>query len=171
MKRKLKIQELILVCVWLIILVLFFGDNVVKKASARFYRLDSEIAASQEKLQRLNAILKVEKELNAEYSNVFAGYRAIKDSDSLLQEIDSIAKKLNVNITNIKPESVKEETAFRSYSIKIEGQEDVSTLVKFLNVLTEEIRGTSIERLQFSAANRDELPKASITVHALVFKQ
>jgi hypothetical protein len=170
MKKKIKRQELILLSAWIIIILVISGDNIIRKASSRFYRLDEEIAASQEKLVRLNAILKREKELNSEYEKVFSGYSPVKDSDSLLQEIDAIAKKLNVNITNIKPASTKEDAAFRSYSIKIEGQDDVYAIAKFLNVLTEEIKGVSIERLQFSAQNRDELPKVTTTVNALVFK-
>jgi len=160
-----------LLSVWLIIILAIAGDSIVRKASFRFYRLDDEITASQEKLVRLNAILKQEKELNAEYKNVLAGYRPVKDSDSLLQEIDAIAKKANVNIINIKPLTTKAEAGYKSYSIKIEGQDDVYAVAKFLNVLIEELRSVSIERLQFSAVNRDELPKVSITINALVFNQ
>lgn len=171
MKKKIKRQELILLAVWLIIILVISGDSIVRKASSRFYGLDDEITINQEKLARLNAILKQEKELTAEYEKVLAGYRPIKDSDSLLQEIDAIAKKSNVNIVNIKPLSAKVEAAYKSYSIKIEGQDDIYAIAKFLNVLIEELRSASTERLQFSAVNRDELPKASITINALVFNQ
>jgi Tfp pilus assembly protein PilO len=170
MKRKLKRQELILLAVWIIIILAVAGDSAVRQAKVKFNRLDEEIVASQQKLARLNAIIKQEKELNAEYEKVFSGYQAFKDSDSLLQEIGEISKKLNVNITNIKPSSVKEETTYRLYSIRIDGQDEVYAIAKFLNTLTRELKSVSIERMQFSAQNRDELPKVSVTVNALVFK-
>ncbi len=170
MKKKIKRQELILFSVWFIIILIFAGESITRKVRSRFSSLDDEITASNEKLLRLKAILKQEKELNAQYTKVLSGYRPIKDSDSLLQEIDAIVKKLNVNILNIKPASTKEEKEYRVYSIKIEGQDDVYAIARFLNILIEELRSVSIERLQFSAVNRDELPKVSITVNALVFK-
>jgi hypothetical protein len=170
MKRKIKRVELILFSLWLIIILAVAGYVITGKARAVFIGLDDGINTNQQKLIRLNAILKQEKELNSEYGSVFSGYRAFNDSDSLLQEINAIARKLNVNITNIKPVSAKEETAYRLYTIKIEGQDDVYAVAKFLNVLSEELRGVSIERLQIGAQNREELPKVNILVNALVFK-
>jgi Tfp pilus assembly protein PilO len=170
MKKKIKRVELILFGLWLIIILAVAGYMIIAKASARFVQLDEGITANQEKLARLNAIIKQEKELGAEYEDVFSGYRPIKDSDSLLQEIDAIAKKLNVNITNIKPAAAKEEAGYRYYPIRIDGQDDVYAIAKFLNAICSQIRGVSIERLQFSSQNRDELPKVSIEVNALVFK-
>ena len=157
--------------VWLIIVIAVVIYMAISKASFRFNQLDDQITSNQEKLGRLNAIVKQEKELNREYEKALAGYNPIKDSDSLLQEIESIARKLNVNIVNIKPVSTKEETAYKSYSIRIEGQDDVYAVAKFLNILTDELRSVSIERLQVSSQNRNELPKVSVVVNALVFKQ
>ena len=171
MKRKIKRLELILLGVWLIIVIAVVIYMAISKASLRFNQLDDQITSNQEKLGRLNAIVKQEKELNREYEKALAGYNPIKDSDSLLQEIEAIARKLNVNIVNIKPVSTKEETAYKSYSIRIEGQDDVYAVAKFLNILTDELRSVSIERLQVSSQNRNELPKVSVVVNALVFKQ
>lgn len=170
MKKKLKRQELILIGLWLIIILVVAGESLVRESRTRFSRLDDEIVAGQGKLVRLNAILKQEKALNAEYERVLSGYRPVKDSDSLLQQIDAIAKRLNVNITNIKPASAKEEASYKSYSIRIDGQDEVYAISRFLNVLTAELKGVSIDRFQISAQNKDELPKASITVNVLVLK-
>jgi Tfp pilus assembly protein PilO len=171
MKRKIKRLELILLGVWLIIVIAVVAYMAVSKASFRFNQLDDQITLNQEKLARLSAIVKQEKELNVEYEKALAGYNPIKDSDSLLQEIESIARKLNVNIVNIKPVSTKEEAAYKSYSIRIEGQDDVYAVAKFLDILTDELRSVSIERMQVSSQNRNELPKVSVVVNALVFKQ
>ena len=171
MKRKIKRLELILLGLWLIIVISVVIYMAISKASFRFNQLDDQITLNQEKLSRLSAIVKQEKELNAEYEKALAGYNPIKDSDSLLQEIELIARKLNVNIVNIKPISTKEETAYKSYSIRIEGQDDVYAVAKFLDILTDELRSVSIERMQVSSQNRNELPKVSVVVNALVFKQ
>ncbi len=156
--------------VWIIIILAVSGESIIRKAGARFSGLDEEIASAQEKLIRLNAILKQEKALNEEYDNALSGYKPVKGSDALLQEINAIAKRLNVNITNIKPLSTKEEAAFQEYSIKIEGQDDVYAIARFLNVLIGELKSVSIVRAQFNAQNRDELPKINIIVNALALK-
>lgn len=171
MKRKIKRLELILLGVWLIIVISVVAYMAISKASFRFSQLDNQITVSQEKLSRLNAIIKQEKELNAEYEKALTGYNPIKDSDNLIQEIESIGRKLHFNIVNTKPISAKEDTAYKSYSLRIECQDDVYALAKFLNVLTEQLSSVSIERVQISSQNRNELPKISVIVNALVFKQ
>ena len=156
--------------VWFIIIVAVFGESIIRKAGLKFSGLDDEIVSAQEKLSRLNAIVKQEKALNDEYDKAWSGYRPVKSSDALLQEINSIAKRLNVNITNIKPLSNKEAAAFLEYSIKIEGQDDVFAIARFLNALIGELKSVSIERIQFNAQNRDELPKINVIVNALALK-
>jgi len=167
LKRK---QTLILLGAWLIIIVFVIGDSAVRNIYARFGRLDEEISLGEEKLLRLSAILKQEQDVAAQYDKVSSGYKNIQDTDSMLQEIERLARKSGINLLNVKPTAASDEGLYKTYSLKIEMQDDVPALGKFLNMVSEEFKGVSIERLQINAQNRDELPKATAAINAIVFK-
>lgn len=169
-EMRLKRRELILFGSWLIIVISVGGYLFLPRFFERQRRLDDQITLAEQKLARLRSIVKQENSLNAQYASALAGYRPVKDSDSLLQEIDAIARKMNVNILSVKPGPSKDEATHRSFTIKIEGQDDVGAVARFLFALLENLRSISIDKLQVSAQAREELPKVSITVNALVFK-
>jgi len=141
----------------------------IHQAYTNFNRLDEEIFMNEKKLYRLKAVLKQSGDLNSQYQEFFAGYKGINDPEGLLQEIGAVAKKLNLNITSIKPALTKIENKYKIYSIKIESQDDVLTLAKFIHNLSEELKNVGVERLQIKAQGRDELPKISMTLDAVVF--
>lgn len=169
--RKFKKKELILGSVWLIIIVAILGEFTARSVFTRFGRLDEEIALSEEKLLRLKAIAKQEKGLERSYRNLFAGYKDFKSSDKLLQEIQNIAKQADATILNIKPVSEKDEGLYKVYSIKIESQDEIQFIVKFIQALNRELKGVGIQRLQIAAREKQELPRASLIINAVVFKE
>ena len=168
---KIKKRELILLSSWLIIIAAVFGDYLIRSTHRKLAELYDEISLTQEKLSRISGIAKQADVINAEYDRVASNFREIKDSDSLLQEISAIAKKLNVNILNVKPGQAKDDGFYKSYSIKIEIQDEMPVLARFLFTLTEELKSIGVERLQVNAKTKGELPKATLQVSAVVFKE
>ena len=145
-------------------------DKYIQKAYNKFQRLEGEITLGEKKLFYLKTILSKAGEINSEYDAFFAGRSAARDSDKLLQDINSIARRLNVNIINIKPSLINDEAKFKAFSIKIESQDDVATLAKFLYALTEEQKNIGVERLQLKAQGKEELPRISLLLNAIAFK-
>jgi Tfp pilus assembly protein PilO len=164
-------QTLILIGAWLIIILVVIGDSVIKNVYNRFGRLDEEISLAEEKLVRLNAIIKQAKTVESQYDKVTQGLRNIQDTESLLQEIERLARKAGINLLNVKPTATKDEGLYKIYSLKIEMQDEVAALARFMNMVSEEFKGVGIERLQINAQTRDELPKATAAINAIVFKQ
>ncbi len=169
--RKLKKKELLLISLWLIIILGVVGDFAFRSVFVKFGRLDEEISLSEEKLLRLKAIAKQEKGLERGYRNLFAGYKDIKNSDKLLQEIQNVAKQADATILNIKPVSEKDEGLYKIYSIKIESQDEIQFIVKFIQALSQELKGVGIQRLQIAAKEKQELPRATLVINAVVFKE
>lgn len=167
--RKIKRQELLLLAAWLIIIVAVAGEFAVSRTKAKFSRLNDEIGSAEEKLIRLQAILNQKDTLILESAAVLSDYKPIQDTDRLFEEIDAVAKKLNVNVYNKVPLQPKPERGYTVYSVKIDCQDEVSSIAKFLFTLIEQLRTVSIERLQIVAQNRDELPKVSIVLNGLGF--
>ena len=75
-----------------------------------------------------------------------------------------------MNIINIKPNLIKDEKKYKTLSIKVESQDDIITLAKFLYALTEEKKNIGIERVQVKAQGKEELPRISLWLNATIFK-
>ena len=169
-KRKITKRKWFLFLIFLLTYLIFLGKNSIHQAYTNFSHLDEEIFMNEKKLYRLKAILKQSGDLNSQYQEFFAGYKGINDPESLLQEIGAMAKKLNLNITSIKPALTKIENKYKIYSIKMESQDDVLTLAKFIYNLGQGLKNVGVERLQIKAQGKNELPKISMTLDAVVFK-
>jgi len=167
---KIKKRELILLAAGVIIAAVFLANTAIQKAYFKFGRLEKEAALNEEKLLRLDSILKHAKDVNAQYENVVAGYKEITDSDNLLREIEDIANKTNLTILNIKPGAVKDEGLFKTYSIKISAQDEILSVASFLYGLTEGLKSVGVERVQINTENKNELPKVTLLINAAVFK-
>lgn len=133
--------------------------------------VEAEIAQNEQKLFKLKSILGKAGELNSEYEKAASKYKGPTDYDSLLQDISNIAKRLDVNILNIKPAVLSEDAKLKTYSIKIQSQCDVSAFTMFLHRLTEELKNIGLERVQIEAQGRDELPLISLSMRTTLFKE
>ena len=163
-------REVILFVVFLAIYATVSMDKLIEKVYNNFNRLQEEISLSEKKLFYLKSILNWSSEINAEYDALFTQEPAIRDSDKLMQEINTIARKQRVNIINIKPSLVNENERYKAFSIKIESQDDIATLGRFLYSLSEEKKSIGIERLQVKAQGQEELPRVSLWLNAATFK-
>lgn len=168
--RPFRKRELILMWVCLIIVAGILTGTVIRRINIKFSRLEEEIVFNQEKLLRLNTILRQAKELNSQYEKLLFGYKELKDANGLLQEIETVAKKMNINILSIKPGVTKDEDLYKTYSVKIEAQDEISSLARFLSALAEEMKSINIEQLQINAQSKGGLPKAGILISAAAFK-
>lgn len=151
------------------IVVVVMADKAVYNFYINFKSLGEEIEFNENKLVKLKAVSKRAEAINSEYEKTITKYKGLKKSDNLLQEISGIARRLGVNIINIKPSLTKEEAKFKTYSIKIESQDDVSTFARFLYALTEELKSVGVKRVEILAQGKDELPLISLTASATVF--
>ncbi len=152
------------------IAVILACEQAAVFAYQAFNRLDTDIAAKEKELFRLTSILGQKQELNTEYDNVISRYAELDDSDKVLQEIENIARKVNVNILNVKPIANKDEGTHKIYTIRIESQDEVASFARFLYALTEELKRIGVERLQITTPNKEELPKITLSLNAIALK-
>lgn len=157
--------------IWVIILLIIFSDSLFKNMTFKSSRLNEEIASNEERLLKLNAILKQSKEVNAAYESTFTDYKDIGDSDGLLARVQEISTGVGVNIFNIKPAASRDEGLYKVFTLKIEGQDDIPAFARLINSLSEKLKGISIERIQVNAQNKEEQPRVSILLNAVSFKE
>ncbi|HOW42804.1 MAG TPA: hypothetical protein PLF03_03980 [Candidatus Omnitrophota bacterium] len=165
---KLRKQELSLLAIWVIIIAAVGIDQGVRHFIGKAGGLDEEISLNEEKFIRLRGILKQEKAVEEQAAKVFAGYKDIQSTDSLLQEVQAVARKIGVNILNVVP-STKNEGGQKVFLIKIESQDDVASVLKFIYTLTEELKGVGVDHVQINAKEREQLPRISLYLRSTVF--
>lgn len=169
-KKEFNIREKIAMIVLVVIGVSIFAFNMAYKSVIRFKQINTEIVNNERKLFELTAILRTANKLNSEYETIASRYRQQHDYDSLLQDISNIARVSGANILNIKPTLVNEDKKLKTYVIKIQSQDDVSTFTYFLRALMEELKTIGVERVQIEAQGKDELPLISLFIKTAVFK-
>ncbi len=170
-KRKLNLREKNTIAVFLIILLSVLTYNILYTEFAKFKAIKAEIAQNEQKLFNLKSVLGRTKEIDSEYAEIASKYKGPANYDSLLQDISGIAKRLDVNILNIKPSVASDDSKLKTYAIKIQLQNDVSACAKFLHTLTEELKNIGVERVQVEAQGRDELPLISLFLKTTLFKE
>lgn len=156
---------------FLVVYIAMLTQGAVKDMYNSLGRLDEEIALNEKKLLVLKAVSNNSGELNAEYAKIFLGRKGAMDSDSLLEDISNIAGKSGINIFDIKPSTAKEEKGHKTYTVKIESQDDIWKLANFINLLTEQQKNMGVQRLQINAKGKEELPRISLVLNAVTFKE
>jgi uncharacterized protein with ACT and thioredoxin-like domain len=170
-KNKVTKREITLFLAFLCVYTILFADKFIQRAYANLKKLENTIASKEKTLSFYTTFLKNSTELDSQYSAIFSGSALAEDFDSLLQEINAFAQRYNVNILNIKPTLLTEEKKYKTYVIRIEGQDDVAAVSRFLYYLTKRHKNIGIERIQIKAQKKEELPRISIALNAVTFKR
>lgn len=169
-KRRATKREQFLFSILLLVFLAVLVKKGVQQLGVYVNRLDEAISINEKKLVKFRGVLKQAGTINSEYAQAFSGYKGLNGSDNLLQELGGIARNSNLNILSIKPALAEEAEKYRIYAIKIESQDEIAALARFLYNLTEGLKGIGLERLQIKAQGRDELPRISMTLSAAIFK-
>lgn len=157
-----------------IALILFFGfciDRYIRGVRGVLRGLDTEIAQEEKTLHRLRTTVVQSRDVADEYESIISNYADLKDSDTLLQQIEGIARKNSINLLNIKPTAVKDEGTHTTYSIRLESQEDITVFARFLHALTEDLQRIGVERVQINAQDTNAPPRIVLSLTAVAFKR
>ena len=168
-KKRLTKKEWILFSIWIIIICVVFTDKITKEVSTKLSRLDEEISLTQGKLVRFRTVREYKDTIEEIYKKAIPGLRSINDFETLFREIENVNKVAGLNILNVKPLTSKDEGLYKIYSAKIEAQDEVSTLMKFLDTLTGMLKGVGIEHLEIYSQSEKELPKINMLITVVGF--
>ena len=171
MKKRLSKKEWNLLIICIIIISAMLADAALRQAYLRFSRLKEEVRSAELELGRLNRILGQKEKIESGYEEAISGLRQIRTPDDFLKEIENFARGADLNIRNIKPLDTKEEDLYKIYSVRIEVQDDILTLAKFLHSFTEELKYIGVKRFHINAQSKKELPMASLMISAVAFKE
>lgn len=126
----------------------------------------AKIGLYESRLVKLTRILKHAAMIDAEYKRRIASAEPFKDSGSLIQGIENLARKSGVNLLSLKPVQVRDQEGGGVSALKVEVQDAVPSVVRFLSLINGEISGIGVERVQLFSRNEEELPHAVFMITA-----
>lgn len=158
----------------LTILFLAFVDRlIINPIINRIHQINNEIVTDERQL-RLNLSRLKQKEVVAEKYKKYSQYVKKVGTDEeeqtkILSEIEELARKSNISISNMKPQSPKEISFYKKYEIEIEVEGEMESLVNFLYEINNSSQLLRAKRVTFGLKeNKSSVVKASVTVTKIV---
>ncbi|MGE4357234.1 MAG: type 4a pilus biogenesis protein PilO [Candidatus Omnitrophota bacterium] len=129
--------------------------------------LNRKISNLQNKLNRYTRILALEKDIETKYK-AYADYLKVKGSRedavaSVLQEIEKLARRAGVIITNIVPSAIESKDFYNKFEIRMDIEADINSLVRFLYELQKSKHLFRILRLNIATkAGTEDILRSSL---------
>ncbi len=141
-EKRSKNEKLLVLAAFLTIVILFMDWFVLGPIMAQMKLLDAEIEAKSQTIRRNFRILSYRDSIMGEFSKYDTYFDSGDKSQEviiadLLKEIESIAAKKSITISNIKPGDVVETPVFHEYKTSLECSGKISDLLGFMNSLEE----------------------------------
>lgn len=140
---------------------------IIIPAVNKWSKLDSQILVLSTKLSRYERMLKTRNFIEDKYS-LYGDYIKIKGSGeeaqaSVLQEIESLARRAGVTLLNIVPTNLENKDFYSQFGIRIELEAGILPLCRFLYEMQNSKQLLGTERLNISAkAGNPELLRCTL---------
>ncbi|NOX97533.1 MAG: type 4a pilus biogenesis protein PilO [Nitrospirae bacterium] len=147
-------------CIFFISLAVVFlalsYNFLIEPLAQRWTKVNAEIVRKEMELERNLKIISEKKIVFEEYKKYAEQVKA-KGSDeeeiaTLLQEVETIAARTSVRLTNVdEPPPVKKTKFYKLYGVKIELEAPIGPLTKFIYQLEKSPQVLSVQQLRLSA--------------------
>ncbi len=157
----------------IIVSLAFLDRMILNPINKRIQEIAQEIKISEKQLKmglrNLNQKEAILSEYN-KYSQYFKGLGSGEETTAaILSEIETMAKKSNMSLLNLKPQATKDKGFYREYSVEVEAEGTMNYLVIFLYQLNSSTQLLRAEKLRFNLKSKDSsLVKASILITRVV---
>jgi len=168
-----KRERHILYIVIVVITAAFFDRVVLRQIMNRLNKLNREILTYQRRLQHFLYVSSQEKEIIKEHErytqHVKQSYSDGEEKSQLLSEIEKLARKSSVFLADIKPGSVTKFGSYKEYTVEIETESEISSLVDFIYQLERSPRLLRVKSFRITPKKKDSATlKAWMTVTVAV---
>jgi Tfp pilus assembly protein PilO len=171
-----KKEKAILFCACAFVAVAVGDRAIVGPIVSRTQSLDRAIIDKQAAIARdlkiLSQIDSIEKR-KAEYrAYSVAGTTPEEDTSSLLKEVDALAAKSSVYLSDIKPQEPKKEQGFKKYVVNISCEATFDKLIELLYNIENSKKVLKVEKFTLSLKSKqDSVLKCSMTVSKVVLSE
>ncbi len=171
---KLPPKERLGLFVALTILLLAFVDRlIINPIINRIQQIDREITVEEKQFSQDLRYLKQKEAVTEEYNKYSQYVKKVgtdeEEQTKILSEIEELARKSNISISNMKPQSPKEVSFYKKYEIELEVEGEMESLVNFLYEVNSSSQLLRAEKVRFGLKEKESSTvKASIVVTKVV---
>lgn len=167
-------KERIGLSIAIVILSLALFDRlIVSPIAAKIRQLNQQILTDEKQLGQYLRYLQQKAAVSAEYQKYTQYVKKVgsdeEEQTKILGEIEELARRSNISILNMKPQSPKETTFYKKYEIGIEADGAMESLVNFLYQINSSSQLLRAEKVRFSLKEKDSsVIRSSIVVTKVV---
>lgn len=139
--------------------VAFIDRLIISPIRERFQRIDQAIKISEKQLGHDLRNVRLKDQIAAEYEK-YVKYVERSGSDEeevakVLGEIESLARQSKVSLVDSKPQTPKEVEFYKEYTVEIEVEGDIISLITFLYYLNTSEQLLRVEKLRLNPKRRE----------------
>ena len=163
-----KREQLLLVITIVIVTITLSYGFIIEPLIGAFSNLNRQIETGRLKLQKASKMLMRQDIITEEYKK-YVNFLKPAGSDeeeiaSMLKTIESIARKNNIHISNIRPQPAKERGYYKEFIFELISEADIDHLIKFIYDLQVSGNLLRVDRLTLSASSSKEGLKAVMEI-------
>jgi len=153
----------------IIISLAFLDRLILNPINKRIQQISQEIKISEKQLKMGLLNLNQKEAIISEYgkySQYFKGLGSEEETTAaMLSGIEDVAKKSNMGLLDLKPQPSKDRGFYREYSVEVETEGTMDSLVSFLYQLNSSTQLLRVLTLRFNLKNKESsLIQASILI-------
>jgi Tfp pilus assembly protein PilO len=158
-----------------VIFFLAFSDRLIlNPINRRIQQVNQEIKTSEKQLKMGLYNLSQKETIISEYGKYSQYFKSLgseeEDTAAILSEIETVAKKSNMTLLNLKPLPSKDKGFYKEYSIEVETEGTIESLINFIYRLNTSTQLLRVEKLRLSLKDKDSgLIKAPLLITKISF--
>jgi Tfp pilus assembly protein PilO len=167
-------RELFLLCLYLCLIlgigVYFFFFQF---AYPRYAIINTQIQSAETALTQISQILNGKAMIEKEYADFVQRFQSNLDKPAatdILQDIKSKAGIAGLNVTNVKPFPMREDSGYNQFDFKLETEGELKNLGRFFYALDKSPYMFSIKNTQINAQSENEPLKVQLLLSAILAK-
>jgi len=167
-------RERYLLYITVVVLVsILFGKAGVSPIMQRLSKLNREIFVQEKKLEKSLRVLAREELIRSEYKKYIQFVRQSRSDEEqtseLLSEIEKLADKTSISLSNIKPGKIEKVGRYRKYVVRIEAESEIGHLASFIYQLEESPELLRIRNFHLTPRKKaSSILKARMTITELL---
>jgi len=165
-----KKEKIGLVVAFLILSCALMDRVVISPINKRFRGLNSQIGIAEKQLGRHLRNLMRKGDVTKRYAKYVMYVKKIgsdeEDVARVLAEIEALARRSGVSLSDIKPQASKDISFYKQYTVEVEANGDMNSIVHFLYQLNSSNQLLRAEKLRLSMKERESssVVKASVLI-------
>ena len=150
-------QNILIVCT-VLVTAYFSYHFMIMPLKERSENLDRMIEAEIREIKKYKQAISMGEAQDTGYVALIEGYQQQGSNEqvmsNILQEIEQVARGLGLNISDLKPQRVREQAFFNQFSISLRIDSSLPEIVKFIHAVQSRPHNFDVQDLRFDKSSR-----------------